>query len=432
MASLSREVNGRRTIQFIGVDQKRRSIRLGKVSQRSAETIRIHVERLVERSLTRCALARETADWLLELEMPLYDKLVSVGLAEPRESALLEPFLDSYIAKRIDVKSSTATVYGHTRRCLIEHFGSGKPIDAITEGDADEWRLYLVGQKLAKATIAKRCSIAKQFFRAALRKQLIATNPFAHLKGAVRGNPERQYFVSNEESAAVIAACPDAQWRLLFALARYGGLRCPSEHLALRWVDVDWERGCMTIHAAKTEHHEGKATRRIPIFPELRPYLLEVFELAEPGTAHVITRYRDAATNLRTQFERIIKRAGLTAWPKLFQNLRATRATELARGWPQHIVSAWLGHSETVAQEHYLQITEEDFRRASGLSLTKEAVQNPVQQPAEAARNEPQAKNTETAKSDNGEELQLGPNCCENLRDGEMGVTGLEPVTSSV
>ena len=39
MASISKEPNGRRTIQFVAGDGKRRSIRLGKVSQREAEEI---------------------------------------------------------------------------------------------------------------------------------------------------------------------------------------------------------------------------------------------------------------------------------------------------------------------------------------------------------------------------------------------------------
>jgi hypothetical protein len=45
---------------------------------------------------------------------------------------------------------------------------------------------------------------------------------------------------------------------------------------------------------------------------------------------HVITRYWQSNINLRTQLLWIIKRAGVKPWPKLFQNLRATRATELA------------------------------------------------------------------------------------------------------
>ena len=47
MASITRQPNGRRTIQFVGPDGKRRSIRLGKVTQRTAEGIRVKVEALV-------------------------------------------------------------------------------------------------------------------------------------------------------------------------------------------------------------------------------------------------------------------------------------------------------------------------------------------------------------------------------------------------
>ncbi len=104
----------------------------------------------------------------------------------------------------------------------------------------------------------------------------------------------------------------------------------------------------------KTEHHEGKESRIIPIFPELRPHLEAVWEEAEPGTVHVINRYRDARQNLRTQLTRIIKRAGLEPWPKLFHNLRATRETELAQEYPIHVVCEWIGNTAAIAQKHYL------------------------------------------------------------------------------
>ena len=80
----------------------------------------------------------------------------------------------------------------------------------------------------------------------------------------------------------------------------------------------------------------------------------------------IITRYRDANANLRTQFERIIKRAGLKPWPKLFHNLRATRQTELAEQFPMHVVCEWIGNSQAVAQEHYLRVTDEHFAKATG------------------------------------------------------------------
>ena len=101
------------------------------------------------------------------------------------------------------------------------------------------------------------------------------------------------------------------------------------------------------------------------MFPELRPYLEDVFDEAEPGTEYVITRYRQPNANLRTQLLRVIKKAGITPWPKLFQNLRATRETELTEHFPIHVVTAWLGNSTTIAAKHYLQVTDEHFQRAA-------------------------------------------------------------------
>ena len=37
---------------------------------------------------------------------------------------------------------------------------------------------------------------------------------------------------------AVLAACPNPEWRVIVALGGYGGLRCPSETLTLKWADT--------------------------------------------------------------------------------------------------------------------------------------------------------------------------------------------------
>ena len=85
---------------------------------------------------------------------------------------------------------------------------------------------------------------------------------------------------------------------------------------------------------------------------------------------YVIRRYRDANSNLRTQLLRIIGRAGVDPWPKLFQNLRSTRQTELAEEYPLHVGTAWIGNSKAVANKYYLQVTEDHFQKAT---------QNPTQ-----------------------------------------------------
>lgn len=220
------------------------------------------------------------------------------------------------------------------------------------------------GKGLVANTVRKRIGNAKQFFEDAVSRELLNRNPFANLKGSVGSNRERDYFLSREDAARITEACPDHEWRLIFALSRYSGLRCPSEHLALRWSDINWARGTMIVRSSKTARYEGKGSRTIPIFPELRAALNESWEQSQPGDDRVITRYSGAGKNLRTTFQKIVRRAGLDPWPKLFQNLRASRATELANEHSAHVSAAWLGHSTAIAAKHYWQVTEADFEKA--------------------------------------------------------------------
>ena len=68
----------------------------------------------------------------------------------------------------------------------------------------------------------------------------------------------------------------------------------------------------------------------MPLFPELEPYLADAYAQAEEGEVYCVTRYRSQDVNLRTQLQKILRRAGVEAWPRLFQNLRSSRETELA------------------------------------------------------------------------------------------------------
>ena len=112
---------------------------------------------------------------------------------------------------------------------------------------------------------------------------------------------------------------------------------------------------------------------------------MDVFEETRPGEEFVITRYRSTSVNLRTQLLRIAHRAGVTPWPKLWHNMRASRQTELAETYPIHVVCEWIGNSRAVAQAHYLTVTDAHFQRAIGQVATPQEalVQNTVQQGSE-------------------------------------------------
>ena len=160
----------------------------------------------------------------------------------------------------------------------------------------------------------------------------------------------------------------------LVALARFGGLRIPSEALSLKWEHIDGEQERITVPSPKIEHHVGKAKRVIPLFPEWKSYLEDAWDQAEAGAVHVIAKHRRLvgksqtswkAVNLRTPLLKIIRRAGLTAWPKLWQNMRSTRETELAEDFLRPVVYRWIGNSRQVAMEHSLQVTDEHFKRGA-------------------------------------------------------------------
>jgi hypothetical protein len=129
--------------------------------------------------------------------------------------------------------------------------------------------------------------------------------------------------------------------------------------------------------------------------------------------------------NLRTTFEKIVRRAGLQPWPRLFQNLRASRETELVETYPVQAVTSWLGNTPSVAMRHYLMTTEEHFEAA--VRGTAEAAHFPAQLGAARARTEPQA---ELVAHEKTPVLPEFADSCESMQLAGMAGTGFEPATS--
>ena len=374
MASISSRSNGSKIIEYVDGDGRRRTIFLAKMSQRDAVTIKAHIERLLAAKLAGLPLDQQTALWLAKIGDKLRQKLATVGLIEATAtSAPLGEFLAGYIAKRTDIKLSTRQNIQQSIDNLICYFGADKRLHEVTEGDAKDFRLFLAreggitGKPLLKNTVNDRCRRARQMFASAVEHRLIDRNPFAVLKGiAVKANPDRFVYVSAADTLKVIEVAGDADFQLVIALCRFAGLRNPSETLNLRWENVDLPAGRMTVDSPKTEHHEGKAYRVVPIFPEVRPFLEQAWKRAGERAEYVVEAWRSQSKNMRTRMRRAIRRAGLKPWTKTFQNLRSSCQTDLEERFPSHVVCAWLGNSERVAREHYLQVTDEHFTKASG------------------------------------------------------------------
>jgi integrase len=365
MATLVSNRDGNRRIQFMNPRHpgKRASIWLGRVPKKAATTFKVNVEAMLAALRLGTAPAAELCAWLRNLPDVTYEKLVDVGIAEPRVKArvvTLDELLDTFVA-RASVRASTLAAYKQTTDSLRKHLGGRTVLTGITGEQADVWKKAIVDEGLSPATVAKRAYVAKAVFRKAVKWGMVAASPFEDLPAGSQQNPDRSFYVSDETIRAVMERCPGVFWRLVIALGRYAGLRIPSEVASLTWDDVAWDTGRLTVRSPKTARHEGHAVRLVPICPELRVILVEAYEQAADGTNLILPRALTRASNLRTTFTKIITRAGHKPWPRLFQNLRASCATDWVDRYPNHVVAKWLGHSPMIAATHYLQARERHF-----------------------------------------------------------------------
>ena len=195
------------------------------------------------------------------------------------------------------------------------------------------------------------------------------------------------------------------------------------------------------VRSPKTAGHEGHAVRVVPIAPELRPILQDLLDRAEVGVDSVVPRLRDPAMNLRTQFERIIAKASVKPWPRLFHNMRASCATDWVERFPAHVVAGWLGHSPLIAAQHYLQTRDAHFDLAAGVGRVMAAAANPATQvrPSDPTRDQWDKRDTdgETQDPRNPAEFVRAGAVCDSVpnekasaRAEAMTPRGFEPLFS--
>jgi integrase len=254
-------------------------------------------------------------------------------------------------------------------RHIIGRLGANRGATSIARGDAEHLSASLRAAKpsgagLSCATANRVVASASMLFRFAIRSRLVNVNPFDAVERCPIATTQRA-FVDAETSKAVLDAMPCNQWRLLFAFARWGGLRTPSESRLLRWRDIDWDRKRFTARSPKFDRDGGRETRVVPLFPELEPLLAERFIESEPVALVLPMLQTLNRSSCRCVLDRTLRGLGLTRWPQPFHNLRLTRQVELEKRFPRRVVCAWLGISEPVSHRHSARVAEEHFVAAN-------------------------------------------------------------------
>ena len=372
----------------VGTGGKRHRVGIGRVTAALAKQIEHHVDELLSMRGNTVPIPAATQQWLDGIDDNLYASIHRLGLVPPRRSSTfivltVSKLFDNYLDRRTDLQPSTLAIIKTAKLSMNKYFTPGRDAGSLSAAECADFKRWLL-VKLSPATAAGQIKKCKQIYRDAVDRGVVKSKPFVGIVAGSQKNRSRIHYVSATTINSVIDEAPDARWRLLIKFARFAGLRMPSEPSVLKWSDVLWDKNRISIYSPKT-----KSRRFIPLFPVLLPELRELFEAANPGDELVFSNTIGTRSNLRTGFQKIVKRAGVKSWPRLFHNLRASCQTDLSKSFPQHVACEWLGNSEKIADDHYLSVTDADFEAAiktgDGMYAAK-PVSVPVNQTAQTAK----------------------------------------------
>ena len=454
MASLRKQSKGNSWQLRVTLNGGRITLSLPNMESAKAEEWKVFVQSIADSIELKRPFDRLQLDWLASLSREQRQKLSDKGLIDPDEpeevevEKMLSDYLTEYFeSRKSDVKPATWIFYQHTRKRLNEYF-AGRTLRSITPSDAKAFRKWLEERSnkrdkkqersgISINTVRRRTGLCRQVFSQALEDGLVDRNPFLGLSTTVRSNKERKHYIDLETFAKILENAPNARWRALLVLSRLGAVRVPSEIVKLKWEHIIFEeKRIFIVDSSKTEHHKRRAIRAIPLLPQMETELLKLHLEAEDGAEYVFPDLR-ADSNLRTTLEKIIRKAGVRQWPKLWHNLRASGATDFARTLPSHVAAEICGHTEEIAKEHYWQVGQSDLDLAiaklGSPKLAQKLAHDDGLNGPETSLVDSGAFEIETKKP----QVSLGFDViCQLLSEAgftlRMGEEGLEPPTSTL
>ena len=182
----------------------------------------------------------------------------------------------------------------------------------------------------------------------AVRRGFISANPVLGLERDERPKSDqaKMRILSSEEIEKLLAAAPD-RYRPLLTAAVFTGLR-KGELLRLRWEDVDFDAGVLTVRESKTEAGAGREVVLMPaLAASLRRHKL-ASRFSQPQDpvfcSEVGTPLHERNVNRRA-LEAALTKAGLEH--VRFHDLRHTFASILiGQGMDVTFVADQMGHAD--------------------------------------------------------------------------------------
>jgi integrase len=329
----------------------RRSIWLGRIGESDATAIHRHVDEIIAAQTADLPIPRATQRWLDQFpNRELVAKLVPVLGTAKMLSSVVDLFLDE---KSRSVTASTLASIQNSLQPLTDAFGSQQ----VQSVDSVALRSIHDGLCVGFSTRGKFAAHWRQFFAWCVKNRYAVDNPAAELSTATMVGGK--HYVAAETIETIIAATDDPHLRAAIALARWGGIRMPSELYPISADSIDTSRQRLRIQDPKRD-----MVREIPIFPELVPHIEAIRTMYVSGLTTL------SPSGITDRVKKLLTLVNIKPWPRLWHSMRATRETELIKAYGINAACLWLGNSERVALKHYSLVDDATWDVATKPSKT--------------------------------------------------------------
>jgi integrase len=270
---------------------------------------------------------------------------------------------DAFMEARSGMYEPTMKAYIGARTRFFLFFKPDELIGRLTPDRMRAWKEYLLAHgRFVPATVTGTIEKVKAVFNWAKSQKWLTDSPLDGVGAGSYRNEDNDRFITQGQYRLLMDACPCQEWRVIITLARIGGLH-PNEIKSLRWTDIGrTKEDRFRAVNSKMRHNPKLYERDVPLFPEIAKELNQL-RLGNEEREFVINR---SPYDWSAQFHRIADRAGLDRIPRPFDNMRASRATEVCNEYGAKRESVWLGHSEKTAMKYYLMVTDDDYAIAAG------------------------------------------------------------------
>ncbi len=219
-------------------------------------------------------------------------------------------------------------------------------------------------KKVTKQTINYEIRVLGTFFRWAMKRNLVFSNPTELIERFRVPKRSMPKFWSAEEISAFFAACSEEELRVYSLILLTGMRRGEAEHLT--WDDIRLDLGVIFIQAK--EGWQPKTDERIlPISPTLHQLLVDHYETRRSDRWVIANRAGNRETHLLEKLKKICRRAGIQPAAATIHALRHSFGAHLRMAnVPLADIGDLMGHRDQKTTAIYAKVQMEHLREAIG------------------------------------------------------------------